>query len=82
VIEWKVLSSVLEGYERALGQRLNKDKTLVFFFSRNTSPGTWTELLNLMGISAFTQYDHYLGLLAIVGKSRIRELQTIVDRPI
>jgi hypothetical protein len=32
VIEWKVLSSVLEGYERASGQRLNKDKTLVFFF--------------------------------------------------
>jgi hypothetical protein len=62
-------------------QLIYKDKTLVFL-SRNTSPGTRTELLNLMGILAFTQYDHYLSLPAMIGKSRIREFQTIADRPI
>jgi hypothetical protein len=33
----------------------------------------------LVGILTSTRYDHYLGLPALVGKSRIREFQNIVD---
>jgi hypothetical protein len=79
VSEWQVLTRILDEYEKASGQRLNKDKTLVFF-SRNTSVGCRSELINLIGIPASTRYDQYLGLPTLVGKSRVREFQNIVDR--
>jgi ribonuclease HI len=79
VSDWQILTGILEEYEKASGQRLNRDKTSVFF-SRNTSTGSRSELLNLIGIPASTRYDHYLGLPALVGKSRVREFQNIVDR--
>lgn len=34
--DWQNLTEILEKYERALGQKLNRDKTSIFF-SRNTS---------------------------------------------
>jgi hypothetical protein len=79
VSDWQVLTGILDDYEKALGQRLNKDKTSVFF-SHNTKAGCRAELMNLIGIPQSTRYDHYLGLPALVGKSRIREFQVIVDR--
>jgi hypothetical protein len=78
VSEWQVLTGIMDVYEKVSGQRLNKEMTSVFF-SRNTSAACRLELLNLVGIPASTRYDHYLGLLALVGKSRIREFQNIVD---
>jgi hypothetical protein len=36
-VEWRRLSRILEKYEAASGQKLNKDKTSIFFFSHNTN---------------------------------------------
>jgi hypothetical protein len=77
--EWQVLSGLLEMYEEASGQWLNKDKTWVFF-SRNTCTEIREALSHMIGIPASRRYNHYLGLPALVGRSRIREFQNIVDR--
>ena len=37
LVKWRRLTKILERYEEASSQKLNKDKTSIFF-SRNTSP--------------------------------------------
>jgi hypothetical protein len=66
-------------YERASGQRLNKDKTSVFF-SRNTSLEARQWFLEMFAIPESQRFDTYLGLPALVGKSRISEFHNIIDR--
>ncbi|XP_059436284.1 uncharacterized protein LOC132169234 [Corylus avellana] len=78
-IEWQCLSDLLDAYEKASGQRLNKDKITVFF-SRNTSREARECILNLTGIPVSHRYDKYLGLPALVGKSRVGEFRNIIDR--
>jgi hypothetical protein len=77
--DWENLSWLLENYEKASGQRLNRSKTSIFF-SRNTSPEMREKILQLSNIPASQRYDKYLGLPALVGKSRIREFKSITDR--
>jgi hypothetical protein len=57
---------------------LNKEKTSIFF-SRNTSQETHEHILQLFGIHRTQMYDTYLGLPALVGKSRVREFKSIKD---
>jgi hypothetical protein len=58
---------------------LNRDKTSIFF-SHNTSHDNKEFILRLLGVLATQRYDKYLGLPALVGKSRIQEFQSIKDR--
>ncbi|XP_059436384.1 uncharacterized protein LOC132169351 [Corylus avellana] len=76
---WHCLAFILECYENASGQRLNRNKTTVFF-SRNTSAEARALILNLIGVPSSQRYDNYLGLLSLVGKSRVREFQHITER--
>jgi hypothetical protein len=73
------MSDLLQTYENASGQRLNKDKTYIFF-SRNTSPEVKQTMLVLMGILETSRYDKYLGLPALVGKSRSQAFKSIKDQ--
>jgi hypothetical protein len=69
----------LDDYKAVSGQRLNKEKTTVFF-SINTSR---EDLLNIQALSRIPmsqRFDTYLGLPASVGKSWIREFQMIKER--
>jgi hypothetical protein len=52
----------------------------LFFFSRNTSEDLKSEILRLSGIPATQRYDKYLGLPALVGKSRKQAFKNIKDR--
>jgi hypothetical protein len=61
-----------------LGQQLNKEKITVFF-SRNTKHEREL-ILSLASIPATQRYDKYLGLPALVGKSRMGEFKSIIDR--
>lgn len=76
---WQKLTSLLETYEQASGQRLNKSKTAIFF-SRNTPREIKEEILEVSGILVSQRYDTYLGLPALVGKSRIAAFHGIKDR--
>jgi hypothetical protein len=50
----------------APGQKLNKEKTSIFF-SRNTSQAKREEITRLLGLSATDKYEKYLGLSTLVG---------------
>lgn len=74
--KWSRLSSLLEKYKKVPKQKLNKEKTSIFL-SRNTSQEARDCIIQLSGIPVIQRFDKYLGLLALVGKSRVREFQSI-----
>jgi ribonuclease HI len=73
------LTQLLKRYEVASGQRLNCNKTAIFF-SKNTSQGDKKEIVEAAGIPVTQRYDSYLGLPALVGKSRMTAFKSIKDR--
>jgi hypothetical protein len=73
---WHRLTRILSTYEIASGQRLNQAKTSIFF-SRNTSDVAKQEIIRLSGIPSTQRYDKYLGLPALVGKSRRQAFKSI-----
>ena len=77
--DWVTLSKILDEYEAISGQRLNKDKTAVFF-SRNTSREARCNIQTLSGVPISQCYDTYLGLPDLVGRSRNWEFQNIKER--
>ncbi|XP_059458307.1 receptor-like protein 6 [Corylus avellana] len=79
VAHWHRLSRILRLYEQASGQKLNVNKTAIFF-SRNTSAADRDAILAIAAIPATQSYDTYLGLPALVGKSRQKEFKSIIDR--
>ena len=64
----KVLE-ILSSYERVLGQKLNRDKTSLFF-SKSTPLEMQNQIMNALGISTLRQYKEYLGLPALVGRNK------------
>jgi hypothetical protein len=78
ISHWHRLSSILHLYERASRQRLNASKTAIFF-SKNTTEER-RKILEVSGIPSSQRYDMYLGLPALVGKSRTKEFRSIIDR--
>jgi hypothetical protein len=73
------LSRILDNYEQASGQRLNKEKTAIFF-SHNTLLEVKEKIVEVARIPSSQRYDTYLGLLALVGKSRVSAFRSIKDR--
>jgi hypothetical protein len=69
----------LEKYERASGQKLNKEKTSIFF-SRNTSAKRQQEIFQLSGFPATNRYEKYLGLPTLVSRSRSQAFRSIKDK--
>jgi hypothetical protein len=78
-VEWRRLTKILDKYEAASGQKLNKEKTSIFF-SRNTSVEKREEITRLSGLQAMEKYEKYLGLPTLVGKSRSKAFKSIKDR--
>jgi hypothetical protein len=78
-VEWRRLTRILDKYEAASGQKLNQDKTSIFF-SRNTSREKREEIVRLSGLKAIDRFEKYLGLPTLVGKSRSQEFKSIKDR--
>ena len=66
-------------YERASGQKINSDKTTLFF-SNNTSNDTKDEIKNLLGVAEIKEYERYLGLPTVVGRKKKASLNFIKDR--
>jgi hypothetical protein len=51
-----------------------------FFFSRNTKEETRQTILIEVGVSATNWYEKYLGLLPLIGRSRISSFNSIKGR--
>lgn len=65
--EWIQIREVLDIYERASGQKLNKDMTFMFF-SRNTNQETKAHIMSVVKVSISQCYEKYLGLLYAVNQ--------------
>lgn len=66
-------------YEKAPSQRMNKDKSSLFF-SRNTRISTKNNITNIAGIKVTNSQEKYLGLPTLVDRSRSKEFKAILDK--
>jgi len=67
--ECENLQRILEVYEGASGQQLNREKTSLFF-NHNTPSDVQEEIKIRFGAQIIKQHEKYLGLPSLVGKSR------------
>ena len=75
----KKIQEILGKYERASGQKINSDKTTLFF-SNNTSNATKEEIKNLLGVAEIKEYERYFGLPTVVGRKKKASLNFIKNR--
>ena len=66
--EIQTIQNILRKYELASGQKINQGKTTLFF-GRSVSPMSRNAIKNLLGVPEIKEFEHYLGLPAIVGKN-------------
>jgi hypothetical protein len=77
--EWGNLLKVLQAYELASWQKLNVGKTSIFF-SKNTGGEFKAFIRSSAGIVVSSCYEKYLGLLALVGRSKMKTFEGIQSR--
>ena len=70
--------AILNLYEAALGQKMNNNKTSIFF-SRNTLGDEKENFLEVVGIPSTQRYNTYLGLPASIGRSRKKAFKRITE---
>ena len=58
---------ILNQYEAASGQKVNKNKTTIFF-STSTLEDARQEIKSILGLQEISQYEKYLRLPSLVGK--------------
>jgi len=66
-------------YERGSRQKINQDKTNIFF-SSNTQVNIQTQIQALLGVPAIRQYEKYLGLLAFMGRAKKQSFIYLKER--
>ena len=70
---------ILHDYEAASGQKINKDKTSLFF-SKNTGTSTQAEIKNIFGAQVIKQHKRYLGLPSLIGRGKKKAFNRIKDQ--
>ena len=65
---------ILEIYEEESGQKVNKNKTAIFF-SKSTPEGTKDEIKEALSLQEIVHYDKYLRLPSLVGRKKKGEFQ-------
>ena len=66
-------------YEKAYGQKLNREKTTMFF-SKATLEERKLEIIEALGVSEVKEYEKYLGLPAVIGRNKKVSLNFIKER--
>ena len=75
----QAIQEILELYEKASGQHINKEKTTLFF-SKTISMTVKNDIKNFLGVLEIKEYEKYLGLPAVVGRNRSASLNFIKER--
>ena len=75
----QTIKTIIETYEKDSGQKLNTEKTTLFF-SKNVPDCSKPSIKNLLGVPEIREYESYLGLPAVVGKNKHASLNYIKDR--
>ena len=70
---------ILGKYERALEQKLNANKTTIFFGGNVTNSAKF-QVESLLGVSEIKEYEKYLGLPPVVGRHEKVSFNYIKDR--
>ena len=70
---------LLTQYEAASGQAINRQKTTLFF-SRNTSCEVQDDIQAMFGAQILTNYEKYLGLPMVGGRSKVRNFKELQER--
>ena len=68
-VECNKLKEILRTYESTSGQKINTDKSSIFF-SPNASQECKDEILSILGPMNDTSHTKYLGLPSIIGRSK------------
>ena len=66
-------------YEHSSGQKINRDKISIFF-CKNTKEDMQAEILGVWGAQASSQFEKYLRMPAMVGRSKTRAFVGIKER--
>ncbi|XP_075669906.1 putative mitochondrial protein AtMg00310 [Castanea sativa] len=66
-------------YEEASGQKINTDKSSVFF-SPNTSQNAKEEILDILGPMQDSKHTKYLGLPSFIGRSKTQVFSILKER--
>ena len=77
--EVQTIQNILQKYELASGQNINSGKTTLFF-GKSVSLVSKNAIKNLLGVPEIKEYEHYLGLPAVVGRNRRASLNYIKER--
>ncbi|XP_042951227.1 uncharacterized protein LOC122283931 [Carya illinoinensis] len=77
--EWYKIQKLLGTYERASGQCLNRQKTTIFF-SSNTPMAVRRQIQEVAGVAVCGNFEKYLGLPSIVGRSRYNAFKHLKER--
>ncbi|XP_042950367.1 uncharacterized protein LOC122282484 [Carya illinoinensis] len=77
--EWLKIQRILSRYEKASGQFLNRDKTAIFF-SSNTKTEDKRDVLAAGGATMRGNFERYLGLPTMVGRSKYNTFKCINER--
>ena len=75
----QVIQNILSLYETASGQKLNREKTTIFF-SKAVSEDTKILISNYLEVPEVKEYEKYLGLPAVVGRKKKESLSYIKER--
>ena len=73
------LEHILETYEQASSQQLNRDKTALFF-SKNTTLDVQEDIKHRFGAKVIRQHETYLGLPSLVGRSKRNTFRALKER--
>ena len=71
--------SILQLYEKVLGQKINMDKSTLYF-SSNTTNEDRGMLRQLLNVQVALEEDIYLGIPIMIGRDKNRELRSIKER--
>ena len=67
--ECEKIVGILNHYKEDLGQKVNINKTVIFFIT-STQESTREEIKSVLGLQEITQYEKYLGLPTLVGRKK------------
>lgn len=79
ILEWARIQKALEVYEKAFGQKLNRDKTSIFF-SKNTKREAKDLILAMAEVNSTTNYERYLGLPALIRRAKVTSFTALKGR--
>mgnify|MGYP000848354711 FL=1 len=77
--ESRELCTILHKYEEAAGQKVNTEKSSVFF-SKNTKEETRERVKNVLGSMQNVQPGKYLGLPSMIGRSKKQIFNEVRER--